>query len=833
VADPVGSPSSGGGRRADLGALGALAALVTLLFHDVVFSGRVLFERDVQTYFIPFAEILRGMARERTWPLWNPYLAFGQPLLANPQFEVLYPFTWLLALLAPWTYYSGFVVFHSLFSAVGVYLLCRTLGLGVAAAFAGAGVWVSSGPWLSLVSNWLHLAGAAWMPWVLLATERLRSRSTRSAMWLGAAAGLQLLAGSADMALLAWMASGLRLLGPVVSDAAGPRRRLLALSALAAVIALGLAAGQWIPTTVAAAATTRRSLSEADRTFWSVHPLFLLQALVPVPFKEMRLGPIAEDRLFESREPFLFSLYLGLPAAALVAAAAADRLTPWRRYAFGSLVLGVLGALGRYTPAYHVFTAVFPPLKLVRFPMKAMVLVALFWAVLAAAGLEACRRGGRAARVAIIVAGLGGVAALALAAVCQSGPPWLGGWVQQRAAETLAEALAPATRRLCGTAALAFTLAALVTMVSRRLRLSMAALAAGCVVADLVAMHATLNVTAPREVYSVQPASLGLLAGRPFSRVYTEDYQSPTRIPEVERAHPFGIAAFDTGTPPPWLVAIAFRMYPYPTLLGSWGIEGSYDTDLQNFFPAHLALMSRLMHEVEGQPARQRLLQLGAVDRVLSLHTQGFEGLSLLARLPSVFRGAVHVFAVPGSVPRTYVVARVRRAEGTAAVATVLSDDFQIHDEVVLSMEPLATPPRVIAAESSKAVPSGGEGSSRIVSWRPDFIRVEVDAAADGYVVLVDTYDPEWRATVDGRAAPIVRANVAFRAVALTRGRHTVDFLYRPRSVAWGLAISALTLGGLLATLARGQYRCRTALVGGPPVRGSEVDGPAAEGSPL
>jgi hypothetical protein len=449
--------------------------------------------------------------------------------------------------------------------------------------------------------------------------------------------------------------------------------------------------------------------------------------------------------------------------------------------------------------------------------MKAMVLVALFWAVLAAAGLEACRRGGRAARVAIVVAGLGGVAALALAAVCGSGPTWLGGWVQPQGAETLAEALAPATRRLCATAALAFTLAALVAMAQRRRGLPMAALAAGCVVADLVAMHAALNATAPRQVYSVQPASLSLLAGRPFSRVYTEDYLGPSRIPEVERAHPRRIAAFDAGAAPPWVVAVAYRMYPYPTLLASWGIEGSYDTDLQTFFPAHIALMTRLVHEVEGQPAHQRLLQLGAVDRVLSLHAQGFEGLPLLARLPSPFRGAIHVFAVPGSVPRTYVVARARRAEGTAAVAAVLADDFRMHDEVVLSMEPLATPPRSIGAESSEAVPAGEAGSSRIVSWRPDFIRIEANAAADGYVVLVDTYDPDWRATVDSRAAPIIRANVAFRAVALTRGPHTVDFRYRPRSVAWGLAISALTLAGLLAARAGGRYRRRTAGTAGAP----------------
>jgi hypothetical protein len=388
--------------------------------------------------------------------------------------------------------------------------------------------------------------------------------------------------------------------------------------------------------------------------------------------------------------------------------------------------------------------------------------------------------------------------------VCHSGPRWLAGWVEAPVAETLA----PATHRLVATAVLAFAVAALVATAERRLRLPVAALVASCVVADLVAMHAGLNFTAPREVYSVQPASLALLAGRPFSRVYTEDYMNPSRIPEVARMRPRAIAAFDAGSPPPWVVAVAYRMYPYPTLLGSWGVEGSYDTDLQNFFPAHLALMTRLLHAAEGTPAHQRLLQLGAVDRVLSLHAQGFERLELLERLPSPFRGAIHVFAVPGSVPRAYVVSRARRAEGTAAVAAILADDFQIHDEVVLSTEPLATPPRSVP-ESPPPTPTGETGSSRIVSWRPDYIRVEADAAEDGYLVLVDTYDANWGATVDGRPARIVRANVAFRAVALTPGHHTVDFRYRPRSVAWGLGTSGLTLAGILGALAVSRYRRR------------------------
>jgi uncharacterized membrane protein YfhO len=40
----------------------------------------------------------------------------------------------------------------------------------------------------------------------------------------------------------------------------------------------------------------------------------------------------------------------------------------------------------------------------------------------------------------------------------------------------------------------------------------------------------------------------------------------------------------------------------------------------------------------------------------------------------------------------------------------------------------------------------------------------------------------------------MLRANVAFRAVAVPAGRHVVEHLYRPRSVRGGLAVSAVAL---------------------------------------
>jgi uncharacterized membrane protein YfhO len=79
------------------------------------------------------------------------------------------------------------------------------------------------------------------------------------------------------------------------------------------------------------------------------------------------------------------------------------------------------------------------------------------------------------------------------------------------------------------------------------------------------------------------------------------------------------------------------------------------------------------------------------------------------------------------------------------------------------------------------------------VRWKPDHITLEADMNEPGYVVLVDTYDPGWRTRVDGRPATLLRANVAFRAVAVPAGHHVIESVYRPPAVAAGLTVSAGT----------------------------------------
>ncbi len=80
----------------------------------------------------------------------------------------------------------------------------------------------------------------------------------------------------------------------------------------------------------------------------------------------------------------------------------------------------------------------------------------------------------------------------------------------------------------------------------------------------------------------------------------------------------------------------------------------------------------------------------------------------------------------------------------------------------------------------------------RIVSYEPDDVRLEASLASPGYLLLLDTYFPGWRATVNGAPAPIYRADFNFRAVPLPAGKSTVIFSYRPESLRIGIYLCAL-----------------------------------------
>jgi uncharacterized membrane protein YfhO len=63
-----------------------------------------------------------------------------------------------------------------------------------------------------------------------------------------------------------------------------------------------------------------------------------------------------------------------------------------------------------------------------------------------------------------------------------------------------------------------------------------------------------------------------------------------------------------------------------------------------------------------------------------------------------------------------------------------------------------------------------------------------------GWVVISQTNLRGWRAYVDGRPLSVARANHAFIAVYVPKGRHTLRLAFRPRSFVVGRNVSVITL---------------------------------------
>jgi hypothetical protein len=113
----------------------------------------------------------------------------------------------------------------------------------------------------------------------------------------------------------------------------------------------------------------------------------------------------------------------------------------------------------------------------------------------------------------------------------------------------------------------------------------------------------------------------------------------------------------------------------------------------------------------------------------------------------------------------------------------------------------------VLLAEPLPAMPTAATnlapGSVEYVSYAPKQIVLKAQATAPSVLLLNDKFDPGWRVTVNGAAAPLLRCNYLMRGVFLpAAGNYTVEFTFsRPMGPTY-LSLAAILVGvGLLCWL--------------------------------
>jgi hypothetical protein len=768
-------------------ALAAIACVVAILFAEPLLRGEVFYYRDIHLQWVGQAEAFVRSVAEGSWPLWNRRWSFGHPLLANPNNQLVYPLTWLNLLMPPWHYYSLFVVVHFLLAGLGFFLAARRLGASGRAALLGAACWVASGPFVSLVNLWNHLSGAAWIPWAVWAADAaLLSPSAPRILAWGAAVAAPVVCGSPESAVMG-AAATLLVLARRADEV--PVRRMVVSALLALAFAVAVSAAQWVPS-VELASRSMRSRFASQAAFWSIPPAALFQFILPVWLDPLPLQDEVRAVLFDRREPFLHSVYLGAATVLFVAAAGHARTrvaAATAAVAAASLLL----ALGRHAAPYRWLTELVPGVQSLRFPAKGLILFAFAWALLVAFGFDALRQR-RPSRIrvpelllALCTAALAGVAALASLGADTWGTLLVDpSYTRRGVVASLVPLVGPLAR-----AALLATL--LLILALRRGPASPARLAfmGFLAVADLLAAHRGRTPTTPSELYSLRPPGLRHLAGGAGRRVYSYDYFNRASALAHLGHRGYLLKMIREDWPVPWADAFTLRVSLYPSVLGYWGIEGAYQVDSLGLYSPEMNWLTHYVRVQEDQPVHLRLLRMGAVHRVVSLHPQ--PELEEVAVLDTAMLEPVRIYAVPEPVPRAYAVDGVRVADGDAAVRMTGDPAFDLHREVILPVGPARPSDPTFHSEV------------RVTALRPDRTVLEATLSRPGHLVLVDTFDPGWRATVDGKPAALLRANVAFQAVPMAAGVHRVELMYRPGSVVWGVVITALAVVVALAVVLR------------------------------
>jgi hypothetical protein len=87
--------------------------------------------------------------------------------------------------------------------------------------------------------------------------------------------------------------------------------------------------------------------------------------------------------------------------------------------------------------------------------------------------------------------------------------------------------------------------------------------------------------------------------------------------------------------------------------------------------------------------------------------------------------------------------------------------------------------PSATAGPADELAPDRPAGF-QVTRYDHNSLEVAIDAPTAGFLYYADGYDRHWKAVVDGRRAPVLRANANFKAVPIGAGHHDVKLSYDP-----------------------------------------------------
>jgi hypothetical protein len=746
------------------------AGMWTLLSYPWL-SGAVTIPYDAKALFQAQLQFVANALHSGQSPFWNPSAFVGVPQIADPQSLIMSPAI-LLAYFAKapsFVQLDAYVLALLGLGGLAVMKLCQDRGWhpagGVVAALAFA--FGASAAWrIQHIAQIQSLALFAVTLWLI--ARALDRSSMRYGALAGVAGGL-MVAEPNQVALL----GGYVLAGYCAHHWLTAADRRLALNASLrplAAVGIALAAVPVLLTYLFLDGSNRPEIAFSEAAAGSLHPVSLLTGLIADLFgafdRDVHYwGPYSEwwDTNGLTLTQNMSQIYVGTLPMLLILTVGLARGALWSRelrfYAIALAAL-LLYALGSYTPVFGLFYDYLPGVALFRRPVDATFLMGAVLAIAAGylvhlwaiGALPAASLRGRALEAALILAVLlaGLATAWSMDRVALAAKPLLltVGWI----AATLILLVAPGTWR------------------KRSAGMAVAAPAL-LLTGDLL-----LN-NGPNESTALPPAAYEVLKPdcknetiaflkKHVRRAAGSAWRDRVEIAGLgfEWQNAALVHGFD-GT----LGYNPFRLDEVAAATGAGDYIAGFDQKgFAPLFPSYASTMANLL----GLRFIATAVPIEKIDPKLKPGD-----LKLAARTRDAF-----IYENPRALPRVLFVGGWRQADFDALTASGAWPHFDPTRTVLLEEAPTAdTPSETTSASIGQRSP---KSKVAIRHYENTKVVVEVDAAHAGFVVLNDVWHPWWTVAIDGEDAPILRANVLFRAVHVPAGRHVLTFEFKPISSA-------------------------------------------------
>jgi hypothetical protein len=227
--------------------------------------------------------------------------------------------------------------------------------------------------------------------------------------------------------------------------------------------------------------------------------------------------------------------------------------------------------------------------------------------------------------------------------------------------------------------------------------------------------------------------------------------------------------------------------------------------DVQGYDPSHLQRFDDYLRAMNGTAQDYHnadVFPRGLSSPLLDLLNARFVVVPADAAPPPGFVQVysdprVRIVENPRALARAWIVHEALHVPGSApALDLIANGNVDARRTAVLEEAP---PPLETPADPSL-------DWAVISDYAADRIVVQTSTTASGLLVLSEMYYPAWQAYVDGQRVRLYLADGALRAVPVPAGEHVVELRFESTTLAVGIAISVVTvlgiLGGGSATLA-------------------------------